>query len=702
MKRPLLALLVLSACTSSNTKNDDMSVMGESDAAMNADAAMMIVIDAAMNVDLALPTCTISGTSYVQGTVNPANACQSCQPPLSTTAWSPLSNGMSCGTSKICTDGMCESTAGCDIGGGHFGTGVINANNPCQICRPSSSTTAWTNRDDGATCGAGLVCDNSMCVSGCLIAATLFMPSAINPSNPCQSCQPSRSTAGFSAVLDGTTCNGNQFCVSGTCTANAPGCAINGASIAIGTIDPGNLCLACQPGQSSTQYTNLPDGTGCFDDSHICISGTCTTGCNIGGVHYTTGYLNPANRCQACDQLRDASNWTNVPDGRSCGTGKVCHGGTCFNGCTIGGGTQATGTANPANSCQSCQPGVAPDAWSPINNGASCGTGGICSDGTCYDHCVINSANFAIGALDPNNACASCEPALSPTSFSLRAPGSACGTGKVCDPFADCISGCNINGKFYFPDDIVGGCTVCNPSVSTTVAQPAADGTLCPISLGDGGAQFFPGGVCYQHVCRTDGCYIDGAFVPDLTIHPTNSCLQCRASSSRTSWSGREGVSCGTKAFCDNAGFCRLGCSIGGHYYSSGSSVDACTACLPNISTSVAQPAPDGTICNIGFSEGVCISQICKNGCYIDGAFRQPLSSNPDNSCLMCMPNFDPTFWYPAPEGTICGAGLTCTFYGSCGVFDLKPGFPNADMQADMMHTDMKSGSDMPLNQDMH
>ena len=53
--------------------------------------------------------------------------------------------------------------------------------------------------------------------------------------------------------------------------------------------------------------------------------------------------------------------------------------------CVIGGTTYADGAANPANACQTCQISFAATSWTTAANGASCGTGQVCSSGTSPD-----------------------------------------------------------------------------------------------------------------------------------------------------------------------------------------------------------------------------------------------------------------------------------------------------------------------------
>jgi len=54
-------------------------------------------------------------------------------------------------------------------------------------------------------CDAGSVCHGAYCMAGCGIDGVYYALDTINPTNRCQSCQPSRSTGSWSP-LSGDTC----------------------------------------------------------------------------------------------------------------------------------------------------------------------------------------------------------------------------------------------------------------------------------------------------------------------------------------------------------------------------------------------------------------------------------------------------------------------------------------------------------------
>jgi hypothetical protein len=100
---------------------DAATADGSTDAAATdavSDAIADATSDGSSFMDAA-PTCVIGGVMWASGAINPANQCQSCQPGTSTTGWSTRANGASCGIDKVCQAGTCVPL--CD--GGDAGDG---------------------------------------------------------------------------------------------------------------------------------------------------------------------------------------------------------------------------------------------------------------------------------------------------------------------------------------------------------------------------------------------------------------------------------------------------------------------------------------------------------------------------------------------------------------------------------------------------
>ena len=325
--------------------------------------------------------CLAEGTPYAPGDANPANACQVCDPSANPTGFVAAADSTPCASDQNpCTDDVCASgacthpasaqgttcggtgqcdgsgscSAGCDIGTNHYAAGAVNPANPCQVCDPASSGTAWSQAAPGTGCGTGQVCDaTGACRSGCYVGGTLYAGSDPNPANACQTCDPATSTSAFTPVSNGTTCGAITGCGAwGSCgpAAGAGPCDTTGTQSRTCT-QPACQAGSCTSGsvtqkQSCTLNT---DGTACASDSDPCTADLCASG--------------------ACTHPALAT-------GAVCGTGKACDAtGACVTGCTIGGQTWLPGTQNPANGCEVCDPSASTTGWSPGNAGATCASG---------------------------------------------------------------------------------------------------------------------------------------------------------------------------------------------------------------------------------------------------------------------------------------------------------------------------------------
>jgi hypothetical protein len=382
--------------------------------------------------------CQISGAQQKTGQLDPDNPCQSCQPSTSTSAWSPVTDGTACGNGEVCRSGQCGVQ--CSITGAVYASGAVNPSNPCQSCQPSSSSSAWT-ATNGASCGTGSVCNGSVCAPGCFVSGTFYVSGKANPGNACQSCQPATSTTAWSpdASMNGASCGTDQICSAGQC---GPGCFISGTVYTSGAVDSAQTCQGCAPATSTTTWTTLPDGTGCASGS-VCSGAACKAGCYISGQFEAPGALD-ATGCHSCQPSASTTAWSNVSDGSSCGTGMFCQAGACTAGCEIGGTLYAPGTASPTSACLVCQPSGSggTTGWTPLAVGASCGTGTICdASSTCRAACAIATTGtdggsappqiVAASTANPTNACQSCQPSVSTTGWSDVTSETSCTLGAA-------------------------------------------------------------------------------------------------------------------------------------------------------------------------------------------------------------------------------------------------------------------------------
>jgi hypothetical protein len=252
--------------------------------------------------------CTIGGVAYPCGALEPGNLCRSCQPTVSSSGWTAYADGQTCDAGAICGYGQC--VAACDVGGVLVPPGVLDPSNACQACQPQASTSSFSSIADGTPCAGGKRCIAGACADGCQINGASYAAGALDLSNACHVCRPSTSTSAWSNAADGTSCGQGQVCSLGACVTD---CFIDGGYVTPGALDVNNLCRSCQPASAVADYTNLPDGTPCGGVGH-CGAGACV--CPSPGVLCSTACVdertNAAN-CGACGTGcgRDAG----LPDG---------------------------------------------------------------------------------------------------------------------------------------------------------------------------------------------------------------------------------------------------------------------------------------------------------------------------------------------------------------------------------------------------
>ncbi|RKH20572.1 hypothetical protein D7X74_03695 [Corallococcus sp. CA047B] len=105
----------------------------------------------------------------------------------------------------------------------------------------------------------------------------------------------------------------------------------------------------------------------------------------------------------------------------ACATGDICEGAVCVAICRIGGQVVSDGAVNTANACEQCVPALSSTTWTQRADGTSCNAGQVCSAGACSPQCFIDGTFYAAGAPNPANACETCAPATSTSTWSPRA-----------------------------------------------------------------------------------------------------------------------------------------------------------------------------------------------------------------------------------------------------------------------------------------
>lgn len=88
--------------------------------------------------------CQIGGATLAAGAAAPANACESCQPAVSATAYSPVPNGTLCSSAggNVCVSGLCQP--GCYLAGALVAAHTFQSASADACCNPDLSALAWT------------------------------------------------------------------------------------------------------------------------------------------------------------------------------------------------------------------------------------------------------------------------------------------------------------------------------------------------------------------------------------------------------------------------------------------------------------------------------------------------------------------------------------------------------------------------------
>jgi hypothetical protein len=157
-------------------------------------------------------------------------------------------------------------------------------------------------------------------------------------------------------------CDGGSYCDRGHCSA---GCSIGGTTFAPGALDPGNGCRDCEPSQSATVWSDRPSGSACNDAGAVCTGGACVYGCDVGGALYGPGSGDPADVCQSCQPLVNAtgfSPFTGLAPG-GCDGGQTCLSGSCQVGCFIDQVYYPSAAHRPDDVSYCCAPGSSAAQW---------------------------------------------------------------------------------------------------------------------------------------------------------------------------------------------------------------------------------------------------------------------------------------------------------------------------------------------------
>ena len=544
------------------------------------------------------PGCLVGLICVTDGTPNPTNSCQVCDPDTNRVGFSSVTNGTACDDGLFCT-----TADSCTAG----------------VCRGGARSCA-----DTLSCTTDL-CDEAAdsCINrvstGCVIDNMCIAAGTPDPLNACRTCNPTLSTTTYSAVVNGTACNDGAFCTTadtctaGTCagvardcgdaltcttdtcnevsdscqnTLQADNCLIGGVCVAGSSLNPSNQCQACNPGASVSAFTNVMNGTSCNDGAFCTEADACTEGACGGSARDCSDDLSCT--LDTCDEATD-----------------MCNNALTATSCTIDGMCVADGSPDPTNPCMACNPSVDMGAYTPVMDGTMCDDGAFCTQ---VDSCTAGVCG---------GTARTCDDALD------------CTVDSCAEAIGECVNvldgGCLIDGVCIDDDaiDEDNVCQLCDPDVATTEFSPVADGTLCS-----------------DPTCM------------DRTLTPASTCLAATCVAA-------ESMPCPGGLTCEDANVCGGGCTMDSQCLADNFCNDD-GECVPDADNG--ETCERANQCGSGFcavDDGVCCDTSCRGlcqGCGTGACTAHAAGTDPENECgdQMC----NGSAMCEVPAGTDAGPGM--------------------------------------------
>ena len=233
----------------------------------------------------------------------------------------------------------------------------------------------------------------------------------------------------------------------------------------------------------------------------------------------------------------------------------------------------------------------------------------------CVDCCYIAGTVYDDGDVDPDNACAKCDPSVSSTAWSNNAAGS-CSDGNACTQ----------NDR-------------CEGTVCTGDSYSCDDGYSCTTDTCNGD------GTCH-HGVQAGSCLIGEACYANGDDNPSNACQECVSGTSQIAWADKASTeSCNDGEDCTQNDHCQSGACVGDSY-----------TCNDDITCTTDS-------CN---GDGTCTFDINASYCLIGGECYQNGDVNPSNPCQVCGIGVSQTSWNNYPSTVTCNDGQACTQNDRC------------------------------------
>ncbi len=496
-------------------------------------------------------SCIIGGAVVPAGSVDPNDPCQSCDPSVSGTSYSPATglacdDGSACTENDVCTAGVCGGTTlSCDDGNSCT-TDSCDTTTGCVNAAVADSTPC----DDGLFCTENEVCTAGACGGGTPLDCSgspgeCFEAGVCNEAaDQCDLPTPSPAgdACGGAVCQTAGTCDG-----AGTCQGAAP-------------VDCSNLDTECTFGQCNAttgacEAVNVTNGTAC-DDGDACTNNDVCGGGVCGGSAVACDDGNPCT-VESCDPVLGC---VSVPaaDGLACDDGNAC---TSADSCTAGVCGGSAVTCDDGNECtvDSCDAVLGCQA-APASAGTTCDDGLFCTVNNACD-----GAGACVGApRDCSNAAATCFEGVAcdeaadlcvpanPSASGTACGGDVCVDAGTCDGNGVCSGESNVDCSNLDTDCEIG---VCDGTSGACVAQPRPDGTVC-----DDADACTENNICESGVCGGDAvvCEDDDNECTAPSCDPAQGCVfedLPFGSTCSESFCSADGTSV-SAGICDGSGAC--------------------------------------------------------------------------------------------------------------------------------------------------
>ncbi len=271
------------------TKDDNCVVGGVGDAGCqgapySCDDGLTCTTDAcdgagACKNALQTSACLIDGKCWGDGQPNPDNACTECSAGKDATVWTNVLDGAICSAPK-CTSTVFSAAKACVAGQCSGGGGIQDCNDNLDCTLDTCSPTGCTNAIQATTCLISGVCYSN----------------GQSGNDPCKVCKPTTSLSTWSNAVDGVDCGGGRRCIGGTCvtcTQDCSGkvCGDNGCGGSCGTCQTGLTCVS-----GACTVVNQECGNGVVEGSEEC-DGQALGGKECGTLGYFGGTLGCRKDC---------------------------------------------------------------------------------------------------------------------------------------------------------------------------------------------------------------------------------------------------------------------------------------------------------------------------------------------------------------------------------------------------------------------